>query len=318
MESESRYAVVGAFIFAIFAAAIVFIIWLGQVSFDTEYSEYQVVFKGPVRGLSQSGEVRFNGIKVGEVNHLALDPEDPNMVLARIRILAQTPIKEDSYAQLEPQGITGLSYIQIYGGSTNSKKLTRMPGDAYAKIPAKTAQIDDLVAGGEDLILSANTALVRINALLSTKNIEEFSKTLANIQSISSQLSEEGSLANDLGEALRATASAAQEIENTARSFSELGKSGNRLIAEDAKEMIAQIETAASELQATSKQAGELIAQVSDPLDRFSDEGVSEIILALRDMRAVLQSMERVIEEVDRDPLEFMAGEPITEVEVPR
>jgi len=318
MESESRYAVVGAFVFAILAAAIVFVIWLAQVSFDTEYAEYQVVFKGPVRGLSQSGEVRFNGIKVGEVNHLGLDPENTNRVLARIRILAQTPVKEDSYAQLEPQGITGLSYIQIYGGSAHSKKLTPEAGNLYAKIPAKTAQIDGLVAGGEDVLLSANTALVRINAVLSTKNIDEFSKTLANIQSISAQLSEEGTLAKDLSEALRATTKAAKEIETTASAFTELGKSSNRLIEEDAKVMIGQIEAAATELRTTTEQASQLITQVSGPINQFSQDGLGELTLVLRDMRALLHSMERVVEEVDRDPLEFMAGEPITEVEVPR
>ncbi|PHR59222.1 MAG: ABC transporter substrate-binding protein [Robiginitomaculum sp.] len=318
MESEAKYAVVGAFVFAISAATIVFVIWLGQVSFDREYSEYQVVFNGPVRGLSQAGEVRFNGIKVGEVNHLALDPQDPNTVLARIRIFAETPIKEDSYAQLEPQGITGLSYIQIYGGTTDSRPLRPEPGTLYARIPTKQAQLEGLVAGGEDVLLSANTALVRINAALSTQNVAEFSRILTNIRKLSGQLAAEDSLANDMGDTFRAITAAANSMDKAASAITELGQTGNALLQGEALNMIAEIDAAAVELRTASNEAAQLINDISEPISQFSNEGLGELGRALSDLRAMLQAVERVVEEVDRNPGEFITGEPLTEVEIPR
>jgi phospholipid/cholesterol/gamma-HCH transport system substrate-binding protein len=318
MESEARYAVVGAFVFIVSAAAIIFVIWFGQVSFDREYSEYQVVFKGPVRGLSQSGEVRFNGIKVGEVVDLGLAPEDPNTVLARIRIFAETPVKEDSYAQLEPQGITGLSYIQIYGGELDSQQLRRKPGKDYPQIPSKQAQLEGLVAGGEDVILAANTALIRINSVLSTQNINEFSQILANIRTLTGQLASEESLAGNIDEMVRNIASAAKSLETTAADISKFANTGTELLEGDTAEMIAGIDEAADELRAASEEANLLIQAISDPVTQFSHEGLGELTQALTDLRAVLQAVERVVEEVDRDPVEFIAGEPLTEMEVPR
>lgn len=318
MEAESRYAVVGAFVLAVIVAAIVFVIWLGQMSFDKEFSEYQVVFKGPVRGLSQSGEVRFNGIKVGEVTRLGLDPEDPNTVLAQIRIIAETPVKQDSFAQLEPQGITGLSYIQIYGGTTDSAKLVREPGNLYARIPTKTAQLEELVAGGEDVLLAANTALVRLNAVLSTQNIAELSQILANIRTISGQLAAQETLGQDLGITLRAAANTATELEKAAIAITEFANAGTSIIEGDTADMIAEIDAASAALRDASDQANQLIKDVAGPINQFSNKGLLELTLALRDLRAVLQATERVVDEVDRNPMEFIAGEPITEVEVPR
>ncbi|MCF6293151.1 MAG: MlaD family protein [Robiginitomaculum sp.] len=318
MESESRYAIVGVFVLTVITAAIVFVIWLGQISFDKEYSDYQVVFKGPVHGLSQSGEVRFNGIKVGEVTKLGLDPDDPNMVLAQIRIFAETPVKKDSYAQLEPQGITGLSYIQIYGGTHSSEKLSRDPGNLFARIPSKTAQLEGLVAGGEDVLLSANTALVRVNAVLSTANIDEFTKILANVRVISEQLAAEKDLVANLNEALIAASNAAKEMQIAAEAITEFSLAGTKLVEGDTTIMIAQIDAAAEELEQVSKQASQLLLGISDPLQQFSNEGLTELVMAITDLRAMLQATTRVIEEVDRNPSEFIAGEPITEIEVPR
>ncbi|VAV96636.1 ABC transporter, substrate-binding protein (cluster 9, phospholipid) [hydrothermal vent metagenome] len=318
MESEAKYAVVGAFVFAIASAALVFVIWLGQVNLDREYAEYQVVFKGPVRGLSQSGEVRFNGIKVGEVRDLRLDSHDPNIVLARIQIFAETPVKEDSYAQLEPQGITGLAYIQIYGGTTHGQKLLPKPGNLYAQIPTKQAQLEGLVAGGEDVLLSANTALVRVIDLLSTKNLDQFSQILANLNDLSSQFSSDKSMDGDIGKMVRSITKAANSIELAAIQMAEFAEVGTTLLEGDTTQMIAEIDAAANELEATSATAKQLIEQMSEPMAQFSNEGLSELTLALTDLRAMLQAVERVVEEVDRSPGEFIAGEPVTEVEVPR
>lgn len=319
MESESRYALVGGITLAILAAAAMFTIWLGQVSFDQEYLEYDVVFSGPVRGLSKAGEVRFNGIKVGEVENLGLDKTDPNnIVIARIKIFAETPVKEDSYAQLEPQGITGLSYIQIYGGSANSPPLRRSVMGVLPKIPSQQAQLDGLFAGGEDLILTANNALVRVNTLLSTKNLTEIAGILEDVHAITAGFAAEETLFADLGQALRAARAAADALAKTAPAITQMAKSGDKILSEDAVIMLASFTEAATQIQEVSAKTDKLIADLSGPLTAFSEEGLSELTLMLFEMRALTQAIERVVEEVDRNPVEFITGEPVKEVEVPR
>ncbi len=319
MESESRYALVGAFTLAIIAAAALFIFWLGQVSFDQEYAEYDVVFEGPVRGLSKSGEVRFNGIKVGEVTNLGLDKGDPNnKVIARIRIFAETPIKQDSYAQLEPQGITGLSYIQINGGSANSPPLKKQANALYPKIPSRQAQLDELFAGADDMMLAANAALVRINTLFSTKNMSAFSNVLENMDTVTARLAAEETLFSDFGDMIRSAGEAADEAARAAITVQEILTSGNEVLSKDAKEMIMAFTDAAIQLEEASTKANAFMDKVSDPLTEFSQEGLSELTLTLTQLRSLTQTLEQIMEEIDRNPGAFIAGEPVKEVEVPR
>ena len=117
MERDAHYAAVGIATIALMAALAVFVIWLARLQFNNDYDVYDIVFYGPVRGLSEGGEVHFNGIRVGEVTDLNLDPEKGDQVIARIRLDEGIPVRTDSRAQLEPLGITGVNYIQITSGT---------------------------------------------------------------------------------------------------------------------------------------------------------------------------------------------------------
>src|SRR6187402_3804750 len=117
MEKNANYALVGLSTLILSIGLVIFVVWLARLQFAHEYDLYDVVFQGPVRGLSDGGEVHFNGIKVGEVTKIALDKSDPNRVIARVRVSSDVPIKTDSFATLEPQGITGVNYVQIAAGT---------------------------------------------------------------------------------------------------------------------------------------------------------------------------------------------------------
>jgi phospholipid/cholesterol/gamma-HCH transport system substrate-binding protein len=103
MERNANYAMVGFASLVLFVGLAAFVLWLAQVRFARDYDIYDIVFDGPVRGISQGGEVHFNGIKVGEVTRIALDRVNASRVIARIKVTSDVPIKTDSFATLEPQ-----------------------------------------------------------------------------------------------------------------------------------------------------------------------------------------------------------------------
>jgi len=119
MERNANYALVGLISTILLIAMIVFIFWLTNFALSAKYDDYEVVFHGPISGLSRGGDVQFNGIKVGEVIKIALDKADPTKVIARARITSDVPIRTDSFATLEPQGITGVNYVQITAGTVS-------------------------------------------------------------------------------------------------------------------------------------------------------------------------------------------------------
>ena len=86
MEKNANYALVGASSLILFVGLVVFVVWLARLQFNRDFDIYDILFQGPVRGLSQGGEVHFNGIKVGEVTKIALDRTNPTRVIARVRV----------------------------------------------------------------------------------------------------------------------------------------------------------------------------------------------------------------------------------------
>jgi len=92
MESKAHYALIGTFVLLFLIAFVSFLAWFSNAQFDQQFDEYEVVFNGPVRGLSQGSEVRFNGLKVGDITGLRLDSQDSNSVIADIQVNRDTPI----------------------------------------------------------------------------------------------------------------------------------------------------------------------------------------------------------------------------------
>lgn len=105
MERHANYALVGAVSIILLSAALIFVVWLGGTRFGQTNDDYRVIFHGPVRGLSVGGEVQFNGIKMGQIQRITLDENDPNRVLTDIEIAHKTPVRIDSVASTETQGI---------------------------------------------------------------------------------------------------------------------------------------------------------------------------------------------------------------------
>ena len=83
METRANYIVTGAFTLAVIAGVFGFIYWLQNgAGGGGERAVYRVVFAGSVSGLRPGAAVLFNGMRVGEVTKLALDPHDPRRVVA--------------------------------------------------------------------------------------------------------------------------------------------------------------------------------------------------------------------------------------------
>ncbi len=104
METKANYVLIGAFVLLAAGALALFTLGIAGNPLNRSYADYDVIFEGPVNGLTEGGEVRFNGIKVGEVQMLRLDREVPNKVVAHIRVDAQTPVRTDSDRPAQLQG----------------------------------------------------------------------------------------------------------------------------------------------------------------------------------------------------------------------
>lgn len=316
METKAHYVLVGFFAIVVALAAAVFVWWLGQYQFRREYVEYDVVFRGPVRGLARASEVRFNGIQVGEVVTLRLD-QDPRDVVARVRVYADTPLRTDSYAQLEPQGLTGLSYIQLSAGQADSPRLVPRPG-VVARIPSKPAQLDQLFEGGETIVGAAAEAANRISAVLSDKNIADVSRTLENIRLVTEELRAQTAMVSEARAAVKRLEAAASEIEVAAKQFGDFSAEADKLLKGDIAKMVLDTDQASIQVDEMAKETEELVAALKGPATRFADKGLNDLTTAISDLQSLVRTLEGFVDEIETSPASFVAGDKRKEVELPR
>ena len=310
MERDAHYAAVGIATLALLAALAVFSIWLARLQFNNDYDVYDIVFYGPVRGLSEGGEVHFNGIRVGEVTDLNLDPNKGDQVIARIRVDGTTPVRVSSRAQLEPQGITGLNYIQITAGDPNSAILkTQYPDNVIPVIQSQPSPIAELLSGSGTVLAQTVDALNRINRVLSDDNVRSFSTSLKNVESLTAELEARKGMFEQLEQALTKANSAIGEYEA-------LGAEARRLVETDGRSAVANINKAAEDAQKAIATINRTAEGVEGPLTDFTATGLPQLQQSIQGLEDATRSLEGLVDEVRSSPRDFIGRPPTRELEV--
>jgi len=310
MERDAHYAAVGIATVALLAALAVFTIWLARLQFNNDYDIYDIVFYGPVRGLSEGGEVHFNGIRVGEVTDLNLDPKKGDQVIARIRVDGTTPIRVTSRAQLEPQGITGLNYIQITAGDPNSAILkTQYPDNVVPVVQSQPSPIAELLSGSGTVLAQTVDALNRINRVLSDDNVRSFSTSLKNVEALTAELEARKGMLEQLEQTLTKANAAVDE-------YQRLGASTRQIVETDGRAAIANINAAAAEARSAIATINSTAEGVQGPLTEFTATGLPQLQQSIQGLEDATRSLEGLVDEVRASPRDFIGRPASRELEV--
>ena len=310
MERDAHYAAVGIATVALLLALAVFTIWLARLQFNKDYDVYDIVFYGPVRGLSEGGEVHFNGIRVGEVTDLNLDPQKGDQVIARVRLNGTTPVRVTSRAQLEPQGITGLNYIQITAGDANSALLkSQYPENAVPVIQSQPSPLAELLSGSGTVLAQTVDALNRINRVMSDDNIRSFSTSLKNIEAISTEFEARKGMLKQLEEALTNANAAVKEYEA-------LGADTRRLINVDGRQAIDNINKATGDAQTAIASINRSVSGLERPLGDFASTGLPQLNQTIQELNMATRSLQGLIDDVRTSPRDFIGRPAARELEV--
>jgi phospholipid/cholesterol/gamma-HCH transport system substrate-binding protein len=180
METRANYILIGLFTLAVIVGAFGFVYWFHNVGGTGTRVAYRVVFQTPISGLRAGAGVVFNGIRVGEVTELSLDAKNPQQSVARIAVDAATPIRADTKASLEFQGLTGIASLSLKGGSQGAGALVARNGEMPTLV-ADTSGTQDVMQSARDVMVRLESFLQENQAALknSIANIETFTDTLA-------------------------------------------------------------------------------------------------------------------------------------------
>lgn len=283
METKANYILIGAFTLLSVLGALGLFLWLAKVEIDRQYAYYDILFDD-VSGLGAAGDVRYNGLPVGQVVDLRFDAEDPSRVRIRIEVRADTPVTTETVAQLQSQGVTGVAFVGLSGGSPEA---SRLPDGSV--IPSERSALQSVFEGAPLLLERAVTLLEDVNEVFSEDNraaidtilqntaaaTERLDSTLTNLESLSGDLSlaarEVAEFSDRLG-ALADTADTAlvagTETLDTVRVAFE---TANTLLTEDLPALTADLRETSATATRVLDQLGTDVSQAVTRFDEISD-----------------------------------------------
>ena len=297
METRAHHVLIGMFTLLVVTAALGFVLWLAKTSSEGDYAYYDIVFNEAVTGLSKGGQVQYNGIGVGEVSRIWLAPDDPRKVIARIRVAGVTPVKIDTKAKLGIAGVTGVAFIQLSGGTPDSARLKPKPNEEFAIIVADPSALAALLASGEDIVTSVNESLLRIGQLLSEDNVKHVSTMLENVNALVGTVA---ARRGEIGDAIGQLASVASDLKSTLSRLDTLAGSANGLVSKDARDLIVTLQQAVDSLNRAAANADGLIADNRGAVNTFANQSLRQIGPTLTDLRATLDSVQKLADELGR------------------
>lgn len=310
MEPKVNYILVGAFVVILSIVVMVGVLWLGKTDYRGVYDRYEAYMRESVAGLSVNSTVKYRGVDVGRVKDIALRPDNPEEVRLTLDIARGTPIKTDTIAVLETQGLTGLATINLTGGSRDAPPLEALEEQEYP-----------VIRTGPSLFFRLDEAISR---LLSEKGL---SKLLADLdlaaKGAADVLDEENRTAlkqtiRDLADVVQSVAAHKVQIEETlkgaARSADSLAKVTASL-NEQIPVLLARINKSAAslgtmteELVQTSRAVRTVVNESRPELQQFSRHTLPETGLLVTELRELAASLTRVARDLEREPNSLVFG----------
>jgi phospholipid/cholesterol/gamma-HCH transport system substrate-binding protein len=288
METRANYVVIGLFTLAVIAGGFGFVYWFSRAGDGGERAAYRVVFDGAVAGLRTGGWVLFNGIKVGEVSDLRLNPDNPRQVVATIVVDRAVPMRSDTRVGLDFQGLTGIASIAVRGGAPDAPALAGKEGEPPTLMADPTAT-QDVTATIRDVAANAGALVRRVDDMLE-ENRSTLKTTLGNLESFSATL-----------------------VRNSER-IDRIMAGLENFTGGDVKDEL--LETARS-MRTLSENLDQRTAEISVGLTRFSSNGLREYEALAVDARRTLADLGRAIRNFDRNPQRVLFGPSSSDAQPP-
>ena len=282
MEEKVNFAVVGVFVLVMSAGLIGGVLWLSSgKSYRASYDVYQTYTRDSVAGLNLNAPVRYRGVEVGRVRKIALAPNNVEQVQLTLAIEHGTPVKVDTLAVLQIQGLTGLAFVELTGGSRDAPPLGVQNNDEYPVIKSGPSLMTRLDTAITSLLTNLNRSSENFNALMDEDNRRAVKHALADLES-------------GLG-------NAARTMENAARLSDGLPQLAQRM-----QRSADAFDHMASDLARASASASGTL----DGAQQFTSETLPEVHQLVMELRDLTNSLRRFSGEVEQNPSALLYGKP--------
>ena len=173
METEKYYFRVGVFCLAITAVFVYYLMSFGSGLEGQNLTRYAVYFEDSISGLTRGAPVKLKGIAVGLVDKIEFAGSEDDKVLVWLEVNANAPIREDTVASIDFQGITGATYLSLENSQpgTSVPLLKTKAGEKYPVIKSVRSEFQAVISNAPEVLGDISKTAKQAQKLLSDKNI---------------------------------------------------------------------------------------------------------------------------------------------------
>ena len=298
METRANYVLIGGFTLLASIFLLLFALWAAKFSSDRNWREYQVVFTEAVTGLTEGGSVQYNGISVGTVDKLSLAPDDARKVVALLKLKADTPVKVDTRAKLSQQGITGVPFILLSGGSPQAALLEPGPNDEIPIIRTEPSALQNIAD-------TANRLVERMDHLLSEENIRRISATLDNLEQMT------GSIAGqkqDIATLIVNVREITDGLKVTVNSANGAIDGFDKNLVDRLPALMDKLDSTVANLDSVAGNANALIAENRPAVNSFANDGLAQLGPTLAELRRLIRDLRNLSDRLEDKPASYILG----------
>jgi phospholipid/cholesterol/gamma-HCH transport system substrate-binding protein len=300
MDDKANTTLVGAFVLLLGAALVAGVLWLSAgLGGQQAMNAYQAVIQESVAGLNVDAPVKYLGVDVGKVSRIEIDPGNSQQVRLRFLIERGTPIKRDSLAVLKTQGLTGIAYVELSGGTAESPALLPGPDGVSPTIPFKLslgARLENVLT---NVLGNVDRVSNNLNAAFNAENQAALKSTLADSASLARALAgQRAVITAGLTDAARTARLLAVSGEQMAPTLAGIASSAQ------AVERMAEVAGKAS------AQAGQAAAAAASSVQQAGTDTLPELARLMAELNQLSASLMRLSEQTAASPSSLLVGGP--------
>ncbi len=301
MEDKVNYSLVGAFVLVLGALLVGGVLWLSVgLGARRDVDRYQAFIEESVAGLNVDAPVKYLGVDVGKVGRIEIDPQNSRRVRLLFLINRGTPIKQDSAAVLKAQGLTGIAYVELSGGSEGSQPLVASADGVPPTIPFKLSLGARLESVITNVLGNVDRVSDNLNAVFNTENQLALKTTLADMAALAHALeAQKGVLTRGISDAARTAeraASASQRLDPALLSITRGAQSMDRM---------------AEGVSATSLRASRAADSAASAVQQASSETLPDLARLMAELNQLSASLRTLSEQTARSPSSLVVGRPL-------
>src|SRR5713101_53211 len=307
METRAHFVAVGTFVLAVIFLAFVAVLWLGRAEFGQQAKQrFYIFFRGSVAGLNKGSQVQYNGIPVGRVIDIRVDPTNLEQIQVTVEIdTSIVDIKSDARAFLDANILNGIATIQIRGGTREASDLVPEPGHRYPVIKAGRSELEEVKANLPELVADLREAAHSLNTLLNENNRQAVSDTLENIRTITGALVEPSKEVSEVVDnANKALADLRSFFRDVDQSYTEKGGLKDQL-----SQTLGDADRLAKNLNDAGRQLQQLIQENRPGIRNFTQSTLTQIGDVVTDLQRFVTGITRFVSEIERNPPKLLFGD---------